>query len=81
MTAAELRSALNALGLTQAGGARLLGVDARTMRRWCMESGLSARVIPQPVSRFLRYLIAAGVSPEEVMRALAPFLSSEERAE
>jgi hypothetical protein len=33
MTSDEHREALDALGLTQGGGARLLGVDERTSRR------------------------------------------------
>ncbi len=36
MTPTELRAALAALSLTQAGAARRWGVDPRTMRYWCV---------------------------------------------
>lgn len=35
MTPAELRAELARLGLTQSEAARRLGIDPRTMRRWC----------------------------------------------
>lgn len=67
MTADEYRETLEALGLTQGGGARLLGVDDRTSRRWaCGE-----REIPPPAERFLRYLMATGRSGEYAMKRLA----------
>lgn len=34
MTADNFRAALACLGLTQTGAARVIGVDARTVRRW-----------------------------------------------
>ncbi|MCK8787988.1 helix-turn-helix domain-containing protein [Roseomonas sp. NAR14] len=49
MSGAALRAALDRLGLSQEGGARLLGVDGRTMRRWVAEE----RDIPPPVIRLL----------------------------
>lgn len=75
MSAAQMREALDALGLTQAGGARLLGVDGRTVRRWCTEEGSGAREVPPTVARFLRFLIAARIEPGEVMHALAEYSS------
>ena len=68
MTADEYRTALKALGLTQAGAARLLGVDERTSRRWAR----GEREIPGPVVRFLHFLIAAGIPADDVFDALAP---------
>jgi DNA-binding transcriptional regulator YiaG len=66
MTPDEYREALEALGLTQGGGARLLGVDERTSRRWaCGE-----RDIPPPAHRFLRFLIAIGKSGAYAMHKL-----------
>ena len=53
MTPDEYRDALASLGLSQSGAARLLGVDARTSRRWV--SG--ERDIPEIAARFLRFLI------------------------
>ena len=49
MTPAEFRAALDRLGQTQAGAARLLGVDARTVRRWACDE----RAVPEPVRRVL----------------------------
>jgi DNA-binding transcriptional regulator YiaG len=67
MTSDEYRETLEALGLTQGGGARLLGVDDRTSRRWaCGE-----REIPPPAERFLRYLMATGRSGEYAMKRLS----------
>ena len=65
MTAEEYRDAIEALGLTPAGAARFLGVDEETSREWASANGP-----PEPVSRFLRYLIAAGVTPREVTETL-----------
>lgn len=73
MSAEQMREALAALGLTQAGGARLLGVDGRTMRRWCAEPGPTARDVPPTVARFLRFLVVARIEPDEVMKALAQY--------
>lgn len=66
MTSDEYREALEHLGLTQGAGARLLGVDERTSRRWaCGE-----RDVPPPAERFLHYLIATGRSGEYAMKRL-----------
>lgn len=67
MTPDEYREALTRLGLTQGGGARMLGVDERTSRRWAN----GERDIPPPVQRFLRFLIAIGKSGEYVIKLLA----------
>ncbi len=49
VTSAEFRATLARLGLTQAGAARLLGVDERTGRRWAR----GERQVPEPVRRLL----------------------------
>lgn len=67
MTPDEYREALEALGLTQGGGARLLGVDERTSRRWAN----GERDIPPPAERFLRYLLTTGRSGEYAIKRLA----------
>ena len=67
MTSDEYRAALEALALTQGGGARLLGVDERTSRRWAN----GEREVPPPAQRFLRYLIATGRSGDYAMKRLA----------
>lgn len=66
MTASEYRNALERLGLTQVAGARLLGVDDRTSRRWA----LGERDVPEPAARFLNYLMATGKSGEKALRVL-----------
>jgi DNA-binding transcriptional regulator YiaG len=66
MTPDEYREAIESLGLSQIAAARLLGVDARTSRRWA--SG--ERDIPPPAVRFLRYLIATKKTGEQAMRVL-----------
>lgn len=66
MTPNQYRAAIETLGLSQVAAARLLGVDARTSRRWaCGE-----RDVPAPAERFLRYLIATGKTGEKAMRVL-----------
>lgn len=62
----QYREVLAKLGLTQGGGARLLGVDERTSRRWAN----GEREIPPPVQRFLRYLVATDQSGEGAMKVL-----------
>jgi DNA-binding transcriptional regulator YiaG len=66
MTAGEYRAALAALELTQGGGARLLGVDERTSRRWAN----GERDVPEPAARFLRYLIATKRTAAHAMKVL-----------
>ena len=66
MTPHEYREAIERLGLSQIAAARLLGVDARTSRRWA--SG--ERDVPPPAVRFLRYLIATKKSGEQAMQVL-----------
>ncbi len=67
MTADEYRTAIEALGLSQIAAARLLGVDARTSRRWVR----GERDIPEPAARFLRYLIATRKTGAYAARILA----------
>jgi DNA-binding transcriptional regulator YiaG len=69
MTPDEYRTIIERLGLSQVAAAHLLGVDARTSRRWA--SG--ERDIPPPAQRFLRFLIVIGKSGEYAMRRLASF--------
>ncbi|GJD72576.1 helix-turn-helix domain-containing protein [Methylobacterium goesingense] len=67
MTPEEYRETIGLLGLTQGGAAALLGVDARTSRKWANRE----REIPPTAARFLRYLLRAKVRPEDVIRLLA----------
>jgi transcriptional regulator with XRE-family HTH domain len=67
VTAAQFTSALASLGLTQAGAARMLGVDKSAVFRWTKGD----RPVPPPVARFLLYMRAKRITPDEVMRALS----------
>ena len=62
----QFREALTALALSQVGAARLLGVQARTARRWANDE----RDIPPPVERFLRLMLALRLTPERVHKVL-----------
>lgn len=53
MTPEEYRAALDALDLTQAQAAKLMGVDDRTSRRWA----LGERAIPGSVSLALELML------------------------
>jgi hypothetical protein len=67
MTPAEYRRTIAALGLTQVGAAKLLGVDPRTSRHRIAGS----RRIDEPAARFLQYILAARIRPADVLRLLA----------
>lgn len=66
MTHDQYRAALEQLGLSQTAAAQLLGVDARTSRRWACDE----RDIPPPAARFLRYLIATKRSGAYAIKVL-----------
>ena len=67
MSADEVRELFDALDLSNSAAARLLGVNLRTVRRWT--SG--ELTIQPPAARFLRFLRAAKISPQEAMELLA----------
>lgn len=66
MSGEQYRQALEALDITQGRAAQLLGVDARTSRKWAT----GEREVPPTAARFLRLLIILGLSPEKVITAL-----------
>jgi DNA-binding transcriptional regulator YiaG len=66
MTPDEYRTAIEKLGLSRVAAAKLLGVDARTSRRWA--SG--ERDVSAPAQRFLQYLIATGKTGAKAIRTL-----------
>lgn len=68
MNSTDYRAALASLGLSQAGAAKLLGVNERTSRRWA----IGELVIPVPVGRWLRFMAAAEINPELVCELLDP---------
>lgn len=64
MTAKQFQAAIDRLGLTQVGAARLFGYDARTARRW-----KEADATPPAVSILLRLLLAKTITIEDVEAA------------
>jgi hypothetical protein len=66
VTAAQFRTALGRLKLSQLGAGRLFGAESeRTPRRWA--SG--ERSVPTSVAILLRLMIAGKVSVEDVQNA------------
>jgi len=62
MTGEEFAAAIERLGLSQVGAARMLNYDDSTVRRWI--SGRYA--IPPPVGALLRLMIKHRISPSTV---------------
>lgn len=69
MTPIEYRALLGALELTPSQAAELLGVSQDEAYRWQTEAKRGRR-IPAPAARFLQFLRAAKISPDEVVRML-----------
>lgn len=66
MRSNEFLTALAELDLTKASAARFFGVSLRAVTYWC-DGG---REIPTPVDRLVRYMLAKGITPGEVMKAI-----------
>lgn len=62
MTAAQYRSALCRLHLSQVGAARLFGANERTSRRWA----LGERDVPSAVTILLRLMLADKITAKEI---------------
>jgi hypothetical protein len=58
MTHRQLRAALDQLELSQLKAAKLLRVDARTMRRWISGDTL----VPEPVAIIFELLLASKIN-------------------
>lgn len=65
MTANQFRTAIEKLGLSQVGAARLVGADPRTGRRWA----LGERAVPECVAILLRLLLAKKITIADVESA------------
>lgn len=65
MTANQFRTAIDRLGLSQLGAARLFGSDPRTARRWA----LGERDVPECVAIVLRLLLAKKITIADVEAA------------
>ncbi|GEC56760.1 hypothetical protein [Bradyrhizobium phage ppBeUSDA76-2] len=62
MTAKQFQAAIDRLGLSQVGAARLLGADPRTARRWA----LGERSVPEPVAILLRLMVAGKIAADDI---------------
>jgi hypothetical protein len=65
MTPKQFSAALDRLGLSQLGAARLFGVDGRSARRWVA----GERAVPETVAILLRLMLAGKITADDVERA------------
>lgn len=65
MTANQFRSAIDRIGLSQVGAARLVGADPRTGRRWALDE----RPVPECVAILLRLLVKGKITIADVEQA------------
>lgn len=65
MTANQFRHAIDRLGLSQVGAARLVGADPRTGRRWALDE----RPVPECVAILLRLLLKGKITIADVESA------------
>ena len=64
MTAKQFQAAIDRLGLSQVGAAKLVGADPRTARRWA----LGERSVPESVAIILRLMLAGKISVDDIRR-------------
>lgn len=64
MTAKQFQNAIDRLGLSQVGAAKLVGADPRTARRWA----LGERSVPESVAIILRLMLAGKISVDDIRR-------------
>jgi len=62
MTAKQFQAAIDRLGLSQVGVARLLGADPRTARRWA----LGERSVPEPIAILLKLMVAGKITANDI---------------
>ena len=62
MTVKQFQAAIDRLGLSQVGAAKLFGADPRTARRWA----LGERSIPESVAILLRLMLAGKISADDI---------------
>ncbi|TWA89592.1 hypothetical protein FBZ96_11960 [Bradyrhizobium stylosanthis] len=65
MTPKQFQAAIDRLGLSQVGAARLVGADPRTARRWVA----GERSVPEPVAIILRLMLAGKITVGDVAAA------------
>ena len=62
MTAKQFQNAIDRLGLSQVGAAKLFGSDPRTARRWA----LGERSIPEPITILLCLMLDGKISADDI---------------
>lgn len=62
MTAKQFQAAIDRLGLSQLGAARLFKADGRTARRWA----LGERTVPETVAILLRLMLLGKITAEDI---------------
>jgi hypothetical protein len=62
VTSKQFSAALDRLGLSQLGAARLLKANGRTARRWA----LGERSVPEPVAILLRLMLAGKITADDI---------------
>jgi hypothetical protein len=68
VSAAQFRAALDRLGLSQLGAARLFQSNDRTVRRWA----IGERSVPIGIVIVLRLMLANKITVKDVERAANP---------
>jgi hypothetical protein len=68
MTPTQFRSALDRLGLSQLGAARLFRADGRTARRWA----LGERTVPKTVAILLKLMLAEKITAADIDEVVEP---------
>lgn len=64
MTAKQYQAALDRLGLSQLGAARLIGVGPRTSRRWAAGDA----EIPESAAILLRLMLAGTITADDIIK-------------
>jgi hypothetical protein len=62
MTPKQFQAAIDRLGLSQVGAARLVGADPRTARKWVA----GANKVPECVAILLRLMLAGKITADDV---------------
>lgn len=61
MTSNQYRAALDALGLTQGGAAKFLGISLKTAHNYA-----NGGAIPEPAAKLLRLMVRLKLKPSDV---------------
>ena len=64
MTAKQFQAAIDHLGVSQLGAARMVGADGRTARRWA----LGERSVPEPVAILFRLMLDGKITAADIVK-------------